>query len=211
MVFEDLVKGAVRFENSELDDLVILRSDGMPTYNFGVVVDDVDMKITHVIRGDDHVNNTPRHINIFRALGAPLPHYAHVPMISGHDGERLSKRHGAVSVLQYRDDGYLPEALLNYLARLGWSHGDDEDVLRGRVRRMVRSGGGPSCASQVRCGEAAWINQQHLKRADDARLAQLDAAASRSRWLRVEGGPDLASAIALVKDRVSTIAEPPPR
>ena len=126
MAFDDLVKGTIAVQNRELDDLVILRADGVPTYNFGVVVDDLDMNITHVIRGDDHVNNTPRQVNILRALGATLPHYGHVPMILGHDGERLSKRHGAVSVLQYRDDGYLPEALLNYLARLGWSHGDDE-------------------------------------------------------------------------------------
>ena len=126
VVFDDLVKGCISVQNSELDDLVIMRGDGTPTYNFGVVVDDWDMAITHVIRGDDHVNNTPRQINILKALGAPLPQYAHVPMILGTDGERLSKRHGAVSVMQYREDGYLPEALLNYLARLGWAHGDEE-------------------------------------------------------------------------------------
>ena len=126
VVMDDLVKGTVIVQNAELDDLVIMRADGVPTYNFGVVVDDLDMNITHVIRGDDHVNNTPRQINIFRALGAALPKFAHVPMILGADGERLSKRHGAVSVMQYFDDGYLPEALVNYLARLGWSHGDEE-------------------------------------------------------------------------------------
>ena len=126
VVFDDLVKGCISVQNSELDDLVIMRGDGTPTYNFGVVVDDWDMAISHVIRGDDHVNNTPRQINILKALGAPLPQYAHVPMILGTDGERLSKRHGAVSVMQYREDGYLPEALLNYLARLGWAHGDEE-------------------------------------------------------------------------------------
>src|SRR6266700_2886525 len=124
--WNDLVKGPIAFPNSELDDLVLLRADGVPTYNFGVVVDDLDMRITHVIRGDDHVNNTPRQIHIFRALGAELPKFAHVPMILGADGERLSKRHGAVSVMQYQEDGYLPEALVNYLARLGWSHGDEE-------------------------------------------------------------------------------------
>jgi glutamyl-tRNA synthetase len=121
VAWNDLVKGPIEFPNAELDDLVLLRADGVPTYNFGVVVDDLDMKITHVIRGDDHVNNTPRQIHIWRALGAELPQFGHVPMILGADGERLSKRHGAVSVLQYRDEGYLPEALLNYLARLGWS------------------------------------------------------------------------------------------
>ena len=126
VVMDDLVKGTVIVQNSELDDLVIIRADGVPTYNFGVVVDDLDMSITHVIRGDDHVNNTPRQINIFRALGAPLPKFAHVPMILGPDGEKLSKRHGAVSVMQYCEDGYLPDALVNYLARLGWSHGDEE-------------------------------------------------------------------------------------
>src|ERR1043166_4622210 len=121
--WNDLVKGPIEFPNAELDDLVLLRADGVPTYNFGVVVDDLDMDITHVIRGDDHVNNTPRQIHIYRALGAKLPEFAHVPMILGQDGERLSKRHGAVSVMQYRDEGYLPEALINYLARLGLAHG----------------------------------------------------------------------------------------
>lgn len=124
--FDDLVRGKLSFANAELDDLIIARSDGTPTYNFTVVVDDKDMEITHVIRGDDHINNTPRQINILRALGAKPPLYAHVPMILGGDGKRLSKRHGAVSVLQYREDGFLPHALLNYLARLGWSHGDQE-------------------------------------------------------------------------------------
>ena len=124
--WDDMVKGKIMFENSELDDLVIARGDGTPTYNFCVVVDDLDMGITQVIRGDDHVNNTPRQINILKALGVPIPQYAHVPMILGSDGERLSKRHGAVSVMQYAEDGFLPEALINYLARLGWSHGDEE-------------------------------------------------------------------------------------
>jgi glutamyl-tRNA synthetase len=126
VTFNDLVKGPITVANAELDDLVIMRADGIPTYNFGVVIDDADMNITHVVRGDDHVNNTPRQINIYRALGANLPLFAHLPMILGADGERLSKRHGAVGVMQYFEDGYLPEALNNYLARLGWSHGDDE-------------------------------------------------------------------------------------
>ncbi|HUI98759.1 MAG TPA: glutamate--tRNA ligase, partial [Usitatibacter sp.] len=124
--WEDLVKGPIAFSNEELDDLVLIRQDGVPTYNFGVVVDDIDMSMTHVIRGDDHVNNTPRQINLYRALGAELPHFGHVPMILGADGQRLSKRHGAVSVMQYKDDGFLPDAMVNYLARLGWSHGDEE-------------------------------------------------------------------------------------
>ncbi|OGA40375.1 MAG: glutamate--tRNA ligase, partial [Betaproteobacteria bacterium RIFCSPLOWO2_12_FULL_62_13] len=133
LTFNDLVKGPITVANEELDDLVLLRADGIPTYNFGVVVDDIDMAITQVIRGDDHVNNTPRQINIYRALGATLPRFAHVPMILGQDGERLSKRHGAVSVTQYRDEGYLPEALVNYLARLGWSHGDEEKFSRAQL------------------------------------------------------------------------------
>jgi len=126
VIFEDLVRGRINISNDELDDLVIARGDGMPTYNFAVVVDDMDMGITHVIRGDDHVNNTPRQVNIFNALNASLPVFAHVPMIVGADGQRLSKRHGAVSVLEYRDQGFLPEAMRNYLLRLGWSHGDQE-------------------------------------------------------------------------------------
>ena len=138
VTFNDLVKGPITVANAELDDLVLMRADGIPTYNFGVVVDDIDMNITHVIRGDDHVNNTPRQINIYRALGVELPQFAHVPMILGQDGERLSKRHGAVSVMQYQEEGYLPEALLNYLARLGWSHGDAGEILARRAGRVVR-------------------------------------------------------------------------
>lgn len=125
-MFDDHVRGRIEFANTELDDLIIRRTDGAPTYNFCVVVDDWDMEITHVVRGEDHINNTPRQINIYKALNAPVPEFAHVSMILGDDGTKLSKRHGAVSVMQYRDDGYLPEALLNYLVRLGWSHGDQE-------------------------------------------------------------------------------------
>ena len=134
VAWDDQVKGRIEFANGELDDLIIARADGTPTYNFCVVVDDWDMGITHVIRGDDHVNNTPRQINILQALGATVPHYAHLSMILGDDGQKLSKRHGAVSVMQYDEDGYLPEAVLNYLARLGWSHGDEEVFSRGAVR-----------------------------------------------------------------------------
>jgi len=140
----DMVKGPITFDNSELDDLVIARPDGTPTYNFCVVVDDWDMRITHVLRGDDHVNNTPRQITILRALGAPVPEYGHVPMILGPDGEKLSKRHGAVSVMEYDRDGYLPEAMINYLARLGWSHGDDELFSREQL--------------------VAWFDPQHLSK-----------------------------------------------
>jgi len=126
VTWNDVVKGPITISNEELDDLVILRADGVPTYNFGVVVDDIDMAMTHVIRGDDHVNNTPRQINIYKALGADLPHFGHMPLILGQDGQRLSKRHGATSVMDYRDQGFLPDAMVNYLARLGWSHGDEE-------------------------------------------------------------------------------------
>ena len=164
VAWHDLVKGEIRVANAELDDLVLMRADGVPTYNFGVVVDDLDMTITHVIRGDDHVNNTPRQINIYRALGAPLPEFAHVPMILGPDGERLSKRHGAVSVLQYRDDGYLPEALVNYLARLGWSHGDEEMFSSGSARGVVRPRAHQPLAGAVQSARScAWLNQQYLQ------------------------------------------------
>ena len=207
VVFEDMVKGAIAVQNGELDDLVILRADGVPTYNFGVVVDDLDMKITHVIRGDDHVNNTPRQINILRALGAPLPHYAHVPMILGHDGERLSKRHGAVGVLQYRDDGYLPEALLNYLARLGWSHGDDEIFSVDEFVEWFNLAAVHRAPARFDLEKLRWTNQQHLKVADNARLAELVRPFLAADGCSLEGGPDLASVIALVKERVSTIRE----
>ena len=173
MTFNDLVKGPITVANSELDDLVILRADGMPTYNFGVVIDDIDMDITHVIRGDDHVNNTPRQINIYKALGATLPKFAHVPMILGHDGERLSKRHGAVSVMQYRDEGYLPEALVNYLARLGWSHGDEEKFSREQLVEWFDLEHISKSPARFDPEKLVWLNQQYLKEADDARLAEL--------------------------------------
>jgi len=207
VAFEDLVKGPIAVHNTELDDLVILRADGVPTYNFGVVVDDLDMNITHVIRGDDHVNNTPRQINILRALGAPLPHYAHVPMILGHDGERLSKRHGAVSVLQYRDDGYLPEALLNYLARLGWSHGDDEIFSFQQFVEWFDLAAVHHAPARFDPEKLRWINQQHLKAADEGRLAELTVPFLNADGCSVEGGPELVEVVALVKERVGSIEE----
>ena len=205
--FDDLVKGPIAVQNSELDDLVILRADGVPTYNFGVVVDDLDMNITHVIRGDDHVNNTPRQVNILRALGATLPHYGHVPMILGHDGERLSKRHGAVSVLQYRDDGYLPEALLNYLARLGWSHGDDEIFSVEQFIEWFDLAAVHRAPARFDPEKLRSINQQHLKCADDGRLAELAQPFLAANGCGVVEGPDLASVIAFVKERVGTVEE----
>ncbi|TFH08613.1 MAG: glutamate--tRNA ligase, partial [Nitrosomonadales bacterium] len=158
VAFNDLVKGQIIIANSELDDLVLLRADGVPTYNFGVVLDDLDMNISHVIRGDDHVNNTPRQINILKALGEPLPQYAHVPIIMGTDGERLSKRHGAVSVMQYRDDGYMPEALINYLARLGWSHGDEEIFSRDQLINWFDLAAVNRSPAKFNLEKLRWIN-----------------------------------------------------
>ena len=207
VVFDDLVKGCISVQNSELDDLVIMRGDGTPTYNFGVVVDDWDMAISHVIRGDDHVNNTPRQINILKALGAPLPRYAHVPMILGTDGERLSKRHGAVSVMQYREDGYLPEALLNYLARLGWAHGDEEVFSTQQfvewfdVKNVSRS------PAKFNGEKLHWISQQYLKSADDNRLAELALPFIQANGCDPTHGPELAKVAALLKERVGTIEE----
>jgi glutamyl-tRNA synthetase len=186
---------------------VLLRADGVPTYNFGVVVDDLDMDITHVIRGDDHVNNTPRQIHIFRALQRELPAFAHVPMILGADGERLSKRHGAVSVMQYRDDGYLPEALVNYLARLGWSHGDAEIFSREELVKWFDLGHVSRAPAQFNPEKLAWINQQYIKAAAEARLAKLVEPELRRRGVQIASGPALARVISLVKDRANSILQ----
>jgi glutamyl-tRNA synthetase len=207
VTFNDLVKGPITVANSELDDLVLLRADGVPTYNFGVVVDDIDMEITHVIRGDDHVNNTPRQINIYRALGATLPKFAHVPMILGADGERLSKRHGAVSVMQYRDDGYLPEALVNYLARLGWSHGDEEMFSREQLIKWFDLEHINQSAARFNPEKLAWLNAQYLKNTDDARLAALAASFLERDGCDLAKGPPLAPVVALLKERANTIEE----
>jgi glutamyl-tRNA synthetase len=207
VTWDDLVKGPISISNHELDDLVILRGDGVPTYNFGVVVDDWDMNMTHVIRGDDHVNNTPRQINIFNALAAPLPRFGHIPMILGADGERLSKRHGAVSVMQYLEEGYLPEALLNYLARLGWGHGDAEMFTREQFVEWFSLEAVSRSSAKFDPEKLKWLNAQYIKQADDARLAELAVP-----FLKVAGcdpakGPDLRAVSALLKDRVSTIEE----
>ena len=170
--WDDLVKGPISFSNEELDDLVLLRQDGVPTYNFGVVVDDVDMAMTHVIRGDDHVNNTPRQINLYRALGAQLPHFAHVPMILGADGQRLSKRHGAVSVMQYHDDGFLPDAMVNYLARLGWSHGDEEVFSRAELVEWFDLEHVSKSPARWDPEKLRWLNGEYLRRLSDADLAR---------------------------------------
>jgi glutamyl-tRNA synthetase len=170
VIVHDVVHGPVVFQNSELDDLIIARSDGSPTYNFCVVVDDMDMQMTHVIRGDDHLNNTPRQINMLRALGAQVPVYAHLPMILGADGAKLSKRHGAVSVLQYRDEGFLPEALLNYLVRLGWSHGDQEIFSIEEMIALFDIEDVNKSASAFNADKLSWLNQQHMMRAPAERL-----------------------------------------
>ena len=207
VTFNDLVKGPITVANAELDDLVLLRGDGVPTYNFGVVVDDIDMAITHVIRGDDHVNNTPRQINIYKALGATLPQFAHVPMILGPDGERLSKRHGAVSVLQYRDEGYLPEAMVNYLSRLGWSHGDAEIFSREQLVEWFDLGHISKSAARFDPEKLKWLNAQYLKQADDARLADLAVPFLLKNGCDPYKSPARAKVVALVKERVSTVEE----
>jgi glutamyl-tRNA synthetase len=172
VTWNDLVKGPVTVANDELDDLVLLRADGIPTYNFGVVVDDIDMTMTHVIRGDDHVNNTPRQINLYHALGAALPQFAHMPMILGSDGQRLSKRHGAVSVLQYRDEGYMPDALVNYLARLGWSHGDAEVFSREQLVEWFDLDHVSKSPARWDPGKLRWLNGEYLKRFAPAELVE---------------------------------------
>jgi glutamyl-tRNA synthetase len=205
--WDDAVKGTITISNRELDDLVIARPDGTPTYNFCVVVDDWDMRITHVIRGDDHVNNTPRQINILRALGATLPIYGHVPMILGPDGEKLSKRHGAVSVMEYPAQGYLPEAMLNYLARLGWSHGDDEIFSMAQFCEWFDLDHLTKSPAQFNPEKLAWLNNHYIKLSDNARLAALAMPQLMRDGAQFEGAPPLEDVIALLKDRANTVNE----
>ena len=172
VVFDDHVRGRIEFANTELDDLIIRRTDGAPTYNFCVVVDDWDMEITHVVRGEDHINNTPRQINIYKALNAPVPEFAHVSMILGDDGAKLSKRHGAVSVMQYRDDGYLPEALLNYLVRLGWSHGDQEIFTLEEMIKLFSLDAISKSASAFNTDKLLWLNNHYMRSLDPAYVAK---------------------------------------
>src|ERR1700735_3687085 len=210
VVVDDVVHGPVVFQNSELDDLIIARSDGTPTYNFCVVVDDLDMQITHVIRGDDHVNNTPRQINILRALGGEVPVYAHLPTVLNEQGEKMSKRHGAMSVMGYRDAGFLPEAVLNYLARLGWSHGDAEIFSREQFVEWFNLDHLGTSPAQYDPDRLKWLNAHYIKEADNARLetltkpflAELDIDAAM-----LEEGPPLELVIGLLKDRASTVKE----
>ena len=207
VVVEDLVHGPVTFQNAELDDLIIARSDGTPTYNFSVVVDDMDMGITHVIRGDDHLNNTPRQINMLRALGASVPAYAHVPMILGPDGAKLSKRHGAVSVLQYEEEGYLPDALLNYLVRLGWSHGDQEVFTREEMIAFFDIHAVNRAASAFNPEKLLWLNQQHMMRAAPAALVPHLRAQLRRIGLDSADQALLEGVILAQRERAKTLKE----
>jgi glutamyl-tRNA synthetase len=207
VVIDDLVKGRIVVANKELDDLIIARSDGSPTYNLTVVVDDMDMGITHVIRGDDHVNNTPRQINILKALGAALPVYAHVPMILGADGARLSKRHGAVSVMQYRDDGYLPEALLNYLIRLGWSHGDQELFSREEMITLFELEQVNVSASTFNPEKLLWLNHQYIMHSEPALVAKHLRWHMQQRELDLAQGPDLIELVKVQRERCKTLVE----
>ena len=207
VAWDDLAKGRIEISNAELDDLVIARTDFTPTYNFCVVVDDWEMGITHVIRGDDHVNNTPRQINILKALGANVPLYAHLSMILGDDGQKLSKRHGAVSVMQYDDEGYLPEAVLNYLARLGWSHGDDEIFSMQQFCEWFDLDHITPSAAQFNTEKLNWLNAHYLKQADNARLAALVQPRLEARGVTVTASPSLEAVIGLYKERISNLNE----
>jgi glutamyl-tRNA synthetase len=205
VVWDDGVKGRIEIANSELDDLVLARSDGTPTYNFCVVVDDADMRITHVIRGDDHVNNTPRQINIFRALGFEPPQFAHVPTVLGEDGSKLSKRHGAIGVMEYEAAGYLPDAMLNFLARIGWGHGDDEIFSREQLIEWFDLPGISPAPSRFNAGKLNWVNQEHMKRMPDAELGTHLTPFLRRAGLDPAAGPDAAAVAALLRDRAETL------
>jgi glutamyl-tRNA synthetase len=207
VVVEDAIHGNVAFDNAELDDLIIARSDGSPTYNFCVVVDDMDMRVTHVIRGDDHLNNTPRQINMLRALGAPTPVYAHVPMILGADGAKLSKRHGAVSVLQYREEGFLPEALLNYLVRLGWSHGDQEVFSMEEMQALFDIKDVNKAASAFNPEKLLWLNQQHIMRSSPERLAVYLKPQLAALGVHCDDDRKLAAVAKVLQERAKTLKE----
>ena len=207
VVVDDLIRGRVSFSNEELDDLIIRRTDGSPTYNLTVVVDDMDMAISHVIRGDDHLNNTPRQINILQALNAKPPQYGHVPMILGDDGARLSKRHGAVSVMQYREDGYLPEALLNYLVRLGWSHGDQEIFTIDEMIELFDIDAVNKAPSSFNTDKLLWLNQHYIKQDDPKRIAHLLSPHMGNLGIDPAGGPDLAKVAEAHQERARSLVE----
>lgn len=207
VVIDDLVQGKVVFQNIELDDLIIARTDGTPTYNLTVVVDDIDMEITDIVRGDDHLNNTPRQVNIFNALGVPQPNYAHIPMILGVDGKKLSKRDAASSILEYRDKGYLPEALLNYLVRLGWSKGDqeifsiDEMISEFDLRSVNKS------ASSINPKKLLWLNQHYIKNSDNEKLIFMLNSFFDDMNISTDSGPDLSDLVSVQKDRIETVQD----
>ncbi|MDK9362595.1 glutamate--tRNA ligase [Lelliottia wanjuensis] len=207
VIFDDQIRGPIEFSNQELDDLIIRRTDGSPTYNFCVVVDDWDMEITHVIRGEDHINNTPRQINILKALNAPVPVYAHVSMINGDDGKKLSKRHGAVSVMQYRDDGYLPEALLNYLVRLGWSSGDQEIFSREEMIKLFSLNAVSKSASAFNTDKLLWLNHHYIN------TMPAEYVVTYLQWhieqanIDTRTGPELADLVRLLGERCKTLKE----
>ncbi|MCL1073793.1 glutamate--tRNA ligase [Shewanella dokdonensis] len=207
VVFDDHVRGRIEIANEELDDLIIARSDGTPTYNFCVVVDDWDMGITCVIRGEDHINNTPKQINILKALGAPIPEYAHVAMILGDDGAKLSKRHGAVSVMQYRDDGYLPEALLNYLVRLGWSHGDQEIFSLDEMVQYFKLDDINKSASAFNTEKLQWLNQHYIKTLDPEYVAGYLQWHMQDQQIDTSNGPALSAVVTALAERSKTLKE----
>ncbi|MCK5829686.1 MAG: glutamate--tRNA ligase [Methylococcales bacterium] len=207
VVISDLIKGEIIVANKELDDLIIARSDGSPTYNLTVIVDDMDMGVTHVIRGDDHVNNTPRQINILNALNATLPYYAHVPMILGSDGARLSKRHGAVGVMQYRDDGFLPEALLNYLVRLGWSHGDQEIFSMDEMVELFDLKSVNVSASTFNTEKLLWLNHQYIMNAEPEHVAKHLKWHMANQEINLENGPELVDIVKAQRERSKTLVE----
>lgn len=204
VTWDDAVYGRITIANKELDDLIIMR-DGIPTYNFAVVVDDWDMKVSHVIRGADHINNTPRQINLYKALGAEVPVFAHLPLINGPDGQKLSKRHGSVSVMEYEARGFLPEAVFNYLARLGWGHGNMEKFTRDELAEVFELRGVSKAAARIDFKKFEWLNAQYMKEADDERLAALVKPRIEKRGGKVEGGPCLAGVCALLKSRAATL------
>jgi glutamyl-tRNA synthetase len=207
VVVKDHIRGDIEIANSELDDLIIQRSDGAPTYNFCVVVDDWDMGISHVVRGEDHINNTPRQINIAKALNAPVPEYAHVSMILGDDGKKLSKRHGAVSVMQYRDDGYLPQALLNYLVRLGWSHGDQEIFSLDEMLELFNLDGIGQSASAFNTDKLIWLNQHYIKSLPPSEVSAHASWHFEQQGIDLSSGPSLEKVIEIQADRVKTLKE----
>lgn len=207
VIFDDNIRGPIEFSNQELDDLIIRRTDGSPTYNFCVVIDDWDMEITHVIRGEDHINNTPRQINILKALGAPVPEYAHVSMILGDDGKKLSKRHGAVGVMQYRDDGFLPEALLNYLVRLGWSHGDQEIFSIEEMKRLFTLDDISKSASAFNTEKLLWLNHHYINHLPPEYVATHLVWHMEQAGIDTQNGPQLVDLVTLLGDRCKTLKE----